>query len=756
MGASNNIDDDNKIVSDSNNNNNNNNNNKIDSCEFPTAIKPMLATLIDQPFDNKDWVFEVKWDGVRAILFLHKTKGILKIVSRNGKTITHRYPEFTGSVNQLINYKESIILDGEIVLLNNKGQPDFQSHQRRMNLDSIKDIENLSNMMPATYYLFDILHLDSRNLQPLSLLERRKKLSDVISIKDNSRIRISDFFEEDGIEVFQMVKSLNLEGIIAKNKYSKYLQGTRSADWLKIKNILTQDCVVIGYTRGEGNREGYFGSLLLATYNERQQNELTFVGHSGSGFDFAQLNEIYSKLQQMKIERCPAKFIPYTNRKATWVSPDLVAEVKFSGWTKEKIMRSPIFLGFREDKKPQECIMEEESHAEQFIEPEHHYHNNKHHTSITNTSTSSLATNPKIPNHNADFKKGASKNLLLSNLDKIYWPKTSQHRELTKGDLIEYYNKIGDYILPYVKDRPLSLSRYPDGIAGKHFFHKNWGDKERPEFIDTVQVYSKSARNINNLLVCNNKDALLWIASLGCIEIHPWYSRIKDYDACNNIAAADYSSSLSSVSGSGGLLEEEKCGLNYPDFIVFDLDPYIYGEKKEDQERKRDKNKDEEPEYSINSFKATVEVAYNLKDLFDTLNIKSYIKTSGKTGLHILVPIKNIYSFDQTRKFAETIGKMLVRRYPQKVTIEWDTVKRKGKVFFDHNQNSIGKTIASVFSARPTIPATVSMPVKWEDLQSVLPTDFTLLNAFEVIKKSESIWKDILEQKQDLGKILGK
>jgi bifunctional non-homologous end joining protein LigD len=756
MRASNNIDDNNKIVSISYNNN------KKDSCEFPTAIKPMLATLIDQPFDNKDWVFEVKWDGVRAILFLHKTKGILKIVSRKGKTITHRYPEFTESVNHVINCKESIILDGEIVLLNNKGQPDFQSHQRRMNLDSIKDIENLSNKMPATYYLFDILHLDSRNLQPLSFIERRKKLSDAISIKDDSRIRISDFFEEDGIEFFRRLRSLNLEGVVAKNKYSKYLQGTRSTDWLKINNILTQDCVVIGYTRGEGSREGYFGSLLLAIYTERQQNELTFVGHTGSGFDFAQLNDIYSKFQQMKIEQCPAKFIPYTNREVTWVSPQFVAEVKFSGWTKEKIMRSPIFLRFKEDKKPEECIMEEESHAEQFIEPEHYHHHNdnnnnnnsNHHASITNTTTSSLVTNPKIPNNNADFKKGVSKNLLLSNLDKIYWPKTSEHPELTKGDLIEYYSKIADYILPYVKDRPLSLSRYPDGIAGKHFFHKNWGDKERPGFIDTVQVYSKSARNINNLVVCNNKDALLWIASLGCIEIHPWHSRVKDYDACNNIATVDYSSS-SSVSGGGDLLGKEKCGLNYPDFIVFDLDPYIYGEKKGDQERKIGKNKDE-PEYSVNSFKATVEVAYSVKDLFDTLNIKSYIKTSGKTGLHIFFPIKNTYSFDQTRRFAETIGKMLVRRYPQKVTMEWDTIKRKGKVFFDHNQNSIGKTIASVFSARPTIPATVSMPVKWEDLGSVLPTDFTLLNVFEVIKKSESIWRDILEQKQDLGKILGK
>ena len=714
----------------------------------------MLATLIDKPFDNKEWVFEVKWDGVRAILFLHKTKGILKIVSRNGKTITHRYPEIIepvkSSSSAIINCKESIILDGEIVVLNKEGQPDFQSHQRRMNVDSIKDIEKLSHKMPATYYLFDILYIDGRNLQSLSFLERWKNLSDAIiqtmnNNNNNNRIQISDFVDERGIDIFQRIKSMDLEGIIAKNKYGKYIQGARSTNWLKIKNIKSQDCVVIGYTRGEGNRQGYFASLLLAIY-DIQEKELRFAGHTGSGFDFGQLNEIYSKLQQMKIERCPAKYIPYTNREPVWIRPELVAEIKFSGWTKEKIMRSPIFLMFREDKRPEECIMEKESNTEQVIVSQQRHHQ----SSITNTTTTSLvrtrATMPP-PTNNTDFKR--SRINFLSNLEKVYWPKTSEHSELTKADLIEYYDKVSDYILTYLKDRPLSLSRYPDGITGKHFFHKNWGDKEKPEFVNTVQVYSKSTGNISDHLVCNNKDALLWIANLGCIEMHPWHSRIKDYTACKDIAEG-YSSSYYSPPAAVvvDILNEEKCGLNYPDFIVFDLDPYIYsGEEKEEEG---------EPAYNINSFKAAVEVAYNLKDLLDMLTINSYVKTSGKTGLHIFVPINNRYSFNQTRRFAETIGKMLVRRYPQKVTMEWDTDKRKGKVFFDYNQNSIGKTIASVFSVRPTISATVSMSIKWEELQSILPTDFTISNSFEAIKKSDDAWKHILEKKQDLDKIFGK
>jgi bifunctional non-homologous end joining protein LigD len=419
-----------------------------------------------------------------------------------------------------------------------------------------------------------------------------------------------------------------------------------------------------------------------------------------------------------------------------------VAEIKFSGWTKEKIMRSPIFLRFRDDKRPEECIMEKESNTEQVIVSQQRHHQ----SSMTNTTTTSLVTTRATmsPTNNIDFKR--SRINFLSNLDKVYWPKTSEHPELTKADLIEYYNRVSDYVLYYLKDRPLSLSRYPEGITGKHFFHKKWGDKEKPEFVNTVQVYSKSTGNINDHLVCNNKDALLWIANLGCIEMHPWHSRIKDYTACKDIAEG-YSSSYSPPAAVN-ILNEEKCGLNYPDFIVFDLDPYIYsGEEKEEEG---------EPAYNINSFKAAVEVAYNLKDLLDMLTINSYVKTSGKTGLHIFVPINNRYSFDQTRRFAETIGKMLVRRYPQKVTMEWDTDKRKGKVFFDHNQNSIGKTTASVFSVRPTISATVSMPIKWEELQSILPTDFNILNAFEEIKKSEDAWKHILEKKQDLEKIFGK
>jgi len=262
-------------------------------------------------------------------------------------------------------------------------------------------------------------------LQSLPFLERRKILSQVID-KENERIKISHFIEEKGKEVFDKTKSMGLEGLVAKHKSSVYKQGIRSRDWLKIKHIKTQDCVVIGYTRGEGNRESYFGSLLLAIYDPNAE-KLRFVGHTGSGFDFVQLDEVYSKLKGMRIEKCPVDYVPYTNRDTTWIRPELVAEVKFSNWTEEKIMRAPIFLRFREDKLPRECLIEGERPIEKVLE------------------------RPVKKEELEQFKKPKEEKKTVyemensddiayssfSNLDKVFWDKTSTHSGIDL--LIDHY-----------------------------------------------------------------------------------------------------------------------------------------------------------------------------------------------------------------------------------------------------------------------------------------------------------------------------
>jgi bifunctional non-homologous end joining protein LigD len=653
----------------------------------------MLAEPVDRPFDRKDWVFEVKWDGVRAILFLNRQKNLMEIQSRAGRKITHRYPEIAQAAGSAIDC-DSTVLDGEIVVLNKQGIPDFQRHQKRMNVDSKKEIGFLVSGSPATYFVFDILHLNGRNLERLDFVERRRILAHII--KPSRSIRVSDYIEEEGRALFESAIEKGLEGIIAKYKHGKYWQGVRSSAWLKVKDVLTQDCVVIGYTRGEGNREGYFGSLILAAYD---RGRLRFIGHSGSGFGFDQLQETFAAMQKLRTDACPVQPVPVTNREPVWLKPQMVAEVKFNSWTQDMIMRAPIFVRFREDKLPKEGTIE-----------------------------SPRETEKAVPAEPAIEEK-------FANLGKVFFPSTREHREITKEDLIEYYEAVSKYLIPHLRDRPLSLKRYPDGIGGKSFYHKNWS-QARPGYAKTIQVFSETRGGIINYLICNNSQTMRWLANLGCIEMHPWYSRVRDFSACSSAAAAG---------DAPGALDEDRCGLGTPDFVVFDLDPYIYSGREA---------KGEEPEYNAKGFDAAVQVALDLKDLLDELRIESYVKTSGKTGLHIFVPVAPIYTYDQTKAFAEIIGRMLDIRKPGRITMEWDVSKRKGKVFFDHNQNARGKKLASIFSVRPTASATVSMPVRWDKLLSTKPTDFTMLNVLGVLAKKDDPWRDILQKRQDLGRIL--
>jgi bifunctional non-homologous end joining protein LigD len=716
----------------------------LPSSDFPSKIRPMLSTAVDKPFNDNKWDFEIKWDGVRALLFYRKSKNILELKSRTNKSISHRYPEIIKSIitSSIIRCKDSIVLDGEIVILDEQGRPDFQSHQRRMNVENSLEIQHLSTEIPSTFYIFDILYLDGKNLENLEFWKRRELLSSLLDLNlnrsDEQVIRISESFGGKGIELFENIRALNLEGIIAKNKQSKYLQGARTTDWLKIKNIQTQDCVVIGYTPGEGNRKGYFGSLLLAVFD---RGELVFVGHSGSGFDFPQIVEIFSKLQKIITDKSHVSYIPYTNRDPVWLKPLLIVEVKFDGWTKDKIMRAPIFLRVRDDKKPQECTLEKLKHVEELsnVKPQ-----NSNELSVASSSVSSSISSVSPSGSTSQLLYSGTPSSVtangmkyLSNLDKVFWPKSRYHRQITKGDLIEYYDKISDYLLPFLKDRPLSLSRYPNGINGKHFYQKNW-TMGKPDFVDSVKLYSESAERLTNYLICNNKETLLWLANLGCIELHPWYSRVVDYEACLKNSTA---------------VDEEKCGLNHPDFVVFDLDPYIYSGS--------ETSTDEEPDYNRTAFMKTVDVALLLKsEIFDKLKIKSYIKTSGKTGIHIFVPISSNYTYHQARSFAEIIGRTLMNKRPDMITMDWGTSKRRGKIFFDHNQNAKGKTLASVLSVRPIERATISMPFDWDIIDQILPTDFTLLNITEKIvgkndlSKLLSSWSDILDSRQDLAKLL--
>jgi bifunctional non-homologous end joining protein LigD len=671
---------------------------------FP-KIKPMLAHPFEKAFDNPQWVFEIKWDGVRALVFKKDRK--FKIQSRNGNDITMRYPEIVTAAKFSLRGCKSAILDGEIVILNKEGIPDFHTHQHRMHIQTLKEIMALSVEHPSTYYVFDILYKDDQSVEDLAYLERRELISSIL--KTNDTIKISEYIAEKGTKILASSKELKLEGIVAKHKGSIYREGIRSRDWLKIKNTRTQDCVIIGYTEGLGSRIRHFGSLVLAVYSANDK-KLKFSGHVGTGFDDQTLTEIYSKLKVLKVGSMPIDKVPYLNRDTTWIEPILVAEVKFDEWTPDGILRAPVFLRLRDDKKPNECVIEADKPIKNFSQ-------------VGNDPKSKLQNIHSIDK----TKRKRKSNVAVTNTNKVYWKATKQHPAFLKADLIEYYDKISEVILPHLEDRPLSLNRYPNGISGKSFYQKDWAQK-KPDFVATAKIHSERRGGSINYIICNNRETLLWVANLGCIEMHPWYSRIKDFGSCN----------------SSTKLYEEKCGLNFPDFILFDLDPYIYSGKEK---------KGEEPQYNIGGFKAAVDIAHELEDIFKELKIKSYLKTSGKSGIHIYVPVANIYTYDQTKSFAEAIANIMVNRSPTKVTLEWSTSKRKGKVFFDYNQNARGKTVASVYSLRPTVDANVSMPVDWKNIDDTLPTDFTIANAPDIIRKND-LWHGIFSDKQDIGKLI--
>ena len=439
-------------------------------------IKPELATLTDQSFDRKGWIFEIKWDGFRAIADVKKS-GIL-LYSRNLLSFNDIFSPILKSLKKL---KHQAVLDGEVVVLDHTGRSNFQLLQ---NYQATKE----GNLV---YFVFDILELDGKDLKSLPLLERKKILKKILPRLTN--IKYSDHIAEKGKAFYKAAERQQLEGIMAKDGASVYRPGKRSEDWLKIKTHMRQEAVIAGFTEPRGSRKK-FGALVLGVYDNGQLN---YIGHTGGGFDEAKLKDVYLQLKPLVQKQSPFESVPKTNAPVTWIQPKLVCEVTFAEWTGDGHMRQPIFLGLRPDKKAAEVIKEDPKRA--------------------------------AP---ADKKKSKEEfitidghELKLTNLNKIYWPK----EKYTKGDLIDYYRKISPYILPYLKDRPESMNRHPGGITGPNFFQKDV-DHSVPKWMKTKSIYSESNEANINYLVCENEATLVYMANLGCIEINPWNSRIGEQD----------------------------------------------------------------------------------------------------------------------------------------------------------------------------------------------------------------------------------
>ncbi|MBE0481416.1 MAG: ATP-dependent DNA ligase, partial [Dehalococcoidia bacterium] len=406
------------------------------------------------------------------------------------------------------------------------------------------------------------------------------------------------------------------------------------------------------------------------------------------------------------------------NAPATWVRPELVAEIRFNSWTEGGYLRAPSFMRLREDKAPWQAGGIE-------LVPER-----------TGPESASRAPYPGTVGEVLEQVQSGGETLVLkveghsipvNNLGKVLWPAEKGPRPLTKRDLLVYLARVSPYLLPHLRDRPLTLSRFPNGIHGEQFFQKHWPDS-LPAFVDTVDLYSEHKDSFQQYLICDNLATLLWLGQIADLELHTWFSRTNPEPDMIE-----------------GLDRSPNEIVDYPDFIIFDIDPYIYSGKEAGGA---------EPELNREAFARTVQVAGWLKEILDSFSLSAFIKTSGKTGLHVHVPIIRKLDFTAIRSIAGTIGRFLMRDHPREITMEWTVEKRTGKVFFDHNQNSRGKTLSSIYSPRPAPDATVSMAVKWEELDRIYPTDFTILNCPERLDETGDLWSDILEAKKDIQALL--
>ncbi|MBI2912760.1 MAG: DNA ligase D [Chloroflexi bacterium] len=685
---------------------------------FPKSLAPMLASLTDKPFSDPRWLFEPKLDGVRAIALIKD--GRVKLLSRRGLDATGQYPALA---QELATQPErELALDGEIVALDKEGRPSFQLLQQRLNLTREADIRRAEARIPVVYYVFDLLYLGGHELRGVPLVERKRLLES--ALLPTERVHLLEGFADEGEAAYEAAIAHGLEGIVAKQADSPYESGRRSHNWLKVKASLSDELVIGGYTPGQGSRAETFGALLLGYHDDA--GRLVYAGNVGSGFDDRSLADLRQRLDAIRSDACPFHQAPPV-KGAVWVRPEIVAEVKYAQITQDGRLRAPVFLRLRPDKPPPEVRREA-------VVPAPATRTRKARAAAPlEKDVESVLEQLENPADKFTLKAQGQK-IPLNNLDKEFWPAVNGRRALTKRDLLVYFATASPYLLPHLRDRPLSLTRYPDGILGEHFYQKHW-DNPLPEFVDTVRLFSEHNEGDQEYLLCNNLPSLLWLGQLADLELHTWYSGVSPEPDGHHLSG-EFTGSIENI---------DRSLLNYPDFMVFDLDPYIYSGREA---------KGAEPELNRKAFTGTCEVALWLKELLDSLSLSSFVKTSGRTGLHVYVPILRKLDYDAVRSACQTIGAFLLRQHPREVTMEWTVQKRSGKVFFDHNQNARGKTLACVYSPRPLPEAAVSMPLRWDELGKVYPTDFTILTAPDRLRQTGDLWSGILDAKHDLKDLL--
>lgn len=661
---------------------------KAPKSDIPLNIKPMKATLVDEPFNDPDWVYEVKWDGYRAVGVINN--GNAELISRNNIPFNERfYP-----IHDLLKgWKFNAVIDGEILVLTDKGISDFGALQ---NWRSEADGE-------LVYYVFDVLWYEGKNLMTLPLIQRQAILKNVIPANDD-RIRVSNVFNANGIDFFHAAEKMGLEGIIAKKTNSTYTSDLRSKDWVKIKAHMRQEFIIAGFTKNAGTAK-VFSALLMGVYDK---GKLKYVGKVGTGFSGKLQKEMMELFKPLITDKSPFEVEPDVDKpsrfrpqrlgaRPTWLKPELVGEVAFAEITSDGVFRQASFQGMRIDKKAKEVVLERpKDTTEAVAETEHQPEDDKHAKAIKPPKDKERRTLLN-PSEETQVRKICGHEIKFTHLSKLYWPEDG----VTKRDMFNYYYQVAEYILPYLKDRPMSLNRFPGGIHGTSFYQKDIKGKA-PEWITKTFPYTTSDCEHKEYLVGSDESYLLWMASLGCIEMNPWFSRVQLPDN--------------------------------PDYCVIDLDP--------------DQN---------NTFDQVIEAALEVKKVLDTIDVPCYPKTSGSTGIHLYIPLGAKYTYDQSQMFAKIVVSIVNKQIPEYTSLERVVANRKGKMYLDFLQNRPGATIAGPYSLRPKPGATVSMPLHWDEVKPGLTMkDFTIFNSVDRLKAVGDLFKGVLGKGIDLEKTIRK
>jgi bifunctional non-homologous end joining protein LigD len=713
------------------------------------APPPMLATPMDHPFSRDGWLFELKYDGIRAMVTV--AGDLVRITGRRGGDETARYPE-AQAIRAGIRAGQAIV-DGELVVLDADGRPSFERIQQRIGVSREPDVRRVAAEHPVTFVAFDLLELDGRDLLGTELRIRKKTLRE--TIVDSPHILFAEHVERDGTSLFEVARQSGIEGIVGKRADSLYRPGIRSPDWLKIKSWLSQSCVIAG---------AHIRAVL-------DGDRLVHCGQVGTGFDEKTLRDLRDRLRPLEVKTCPLDVTPKTSEPATWVKPELVCEVRFAGWTRDGILRHPAYRTLRLDQRPEDTVREVPLKTEPAREDSARGDLPSSRSASTRSGTQPAKT-PRPPRERdaavSSTRRGATvvhtpatdsrrpggavgdsataapgdedvspsrytdtpketrrgggegppprqdpdesvaqslatlgtlkanahweiagRRLPLTNLDKVLWPADG----ITKRDMIEYYVRMAPYMLPYLRDRPLSMQVFPDGIDGKSFWRKD-KPTHAPEWIESWTYHGEKTKTY---ILVNEVATLAWVANAGVIDLHPWHSRFDT--------------------------PEE------PDWAVFDLDPF-------------------EPA----TFGDVIDIAKLVKAALDHYGMHGVVKTSGQTGLQIYVPVRRGPDYAAVRNWVEEVGRAIDQAAPGRVSWEWAVARRTGRIRIDYTQNIINKTLAAPYSLRPAPGAPVSTPIAWEELDDpeLRPDRWNIATIAQRVAEKGDLFAPALQADQDL------